>query len=65
MENVLLKLQQCKTLKQQADGLSAWQLDKKVKLADEAIDLSISAMEEMAQTVIQLQSQLGVQNETA
>ena len=65
MKNVLLKLQQCKTLKKQADGLSTWQLDKKVKLADEAIDLSISAMEEMAQTVIQLQSQLGVQNETA
>jgi len=61
MENVLLKLQQCKTLKQQADGLSAWQLDKKVKLADEAIDLSISAMEEMAQTLIQIQAKLGDQ----
>lgn len=61
MENVLLKLQQCKTLKQQADGLSAWQLDKKVKLADEAIDLSISAMEEMAQTLIQIQAKLGEQ----
>ena len=61
MENVLIKLQQCKTLKQQADGLSAWQLDKKVKLADEAIDLSISAMEEMAQTLIQIQAKLGEQ----
>jgi len=61
MENVLLKLQQCKTLKQQADGLSAWQLDKKVKLADEAIDLSISAMEEMAHTLMQLQAKLGEQ----
>ena len=61
MENVLLKLQQCKTLKQQADGLSAWQLDKKVKLADEAIDLSISAMEEMAHTLIQIQAKLGEQ----
>ena len=61
MKNVLLKLQQCKTLKQQADGLSTWQLDKKVKLADEAIDLSISAMEEMAQTLIQIQAKLGEQ----
>ena len=61
MKNVLLKLQQCKTLKQQADGLSAWQLDKKVKLADEAIDLSISAMEEMAHTLMQLQAKLGEQ----
>ncbi|RZQ53036.1 hypothetical protein C1E23_10400 [Pseudoalteromonas phenolica] len=61
MENVLLKLQQCKTLKQQADGLSAWQLDKKVKLADEAIDLSISAMEEMAHTLMQIQAKLGEQ----
>ena len=61
MENVLLKLQQCKTLKQQADGLSAWQFDKKVKLADEAIDLSISAMEEMAHTLMQLQAKLGEQ----
>ena len=61
MENVLLKLQQCKTLKKQADNLSAWQLDKKVKLADEAIDLSISAMEEMAHTLIQLQAKLGEQ----
>ena len=61
MKNVLLKLQQCKTLKKQADSLSTWQLDKKVKLADEAIDLSISAMEEMAQTLIQIQAKLGEQ----
>ncbi|MCG7546966.1 hypothetical protein [Pseudoalteromonas sp. Of7M-16] len=61
MENVLCKLQQCKKLKQKADGLSAWQLDQKVKLADEAINLSISAMEEMALTIIKLQEKLGEQ----
>ncbi|MEQ3511967.1 hypothetical protein ABMY35_01160 [Pseudoalteromonas sp. BZB3] len=65
MQNVFNNLKRCKALKEQAEQCNAFQIDKKLKLADEAVTLSFEVIEEIANAVSGIQKQLGVQNETA
>ncbi|MCF7515964.1 hypothetical protein L3V43_20655 [Pseudoalteromonas sp. L23] len=58
MKQVIEKFKQCVELKQKADSLSVWQMDKKVELADQAVNLSFGVIGGLIDKVAQLEKQV-------
>ncbi|WP_157592786.1 hypothetical protein [Pseudoalteromonas citrea] len=56
--DISIKLHECKLLKKQADGLTAWDMAKKVDLADQAISLSFEVMDGLIQKVTSLEQRM-------